>query len=45
MSRTQEFEAILCMQHIIMCMSDSRQGFGLDVGFTDHFKVTTRDCT
>jgi hypothetical protein len=26
-------------QHIVTCMSDCRQGFGLDTGFIDYFKT------
>jgi ethanolamine utilization microcompartment shell protein EutS len=25
--------------HIVMCMSDSWWGFGLDIGFIDHFNI------
>jgi hypothetical protein len=27
--------------HIVTCMSDSRRGFGLEIGFIDHLQVVT----
>jgi hypothetical protein len=27
------------MLYIVTCMSDSRRGFGLDIGFIDHFNT------
>jgi hypothetical protein len=29
-----------CVKHLVLsCVSDSRRGFGLDIGFTDHFNT------